>query len=40
MMIKELKDIARYCLNSPIYTAHKSTSVFYGKKQEYISQTS
>ena len=34
-------DIAQYHLNSPNYTAHKSTSAFYGKKhgkQIYISQ--
>ena len=28
------RDIARYRLNSPIYAAHKSTSVVYGKKHE------
>ena len=35
------RDIARYRLNSPIYAAHKSTSVVCGKKHEifYISRT-
>ena len=35
------RDIAQYRSNSPIYTAHKSTSVFHGKKHGiyYISGT-
>ena len=38
-MLSSSRDIARYRLNSPIYAAHKSTSVVYGKKYIYISRT-
>ena len=35
------RDIAQYRSNSPIYTAHKSTSIFHGKKHSiyYNSRT-
>ena len=43
VMLSSSRDIAQYRSNSPIYTAHKSTSVLYGKKHGiyciYVSKT-